>query len=360
MRKRIEWIDIAKGIAILAVVVGHTLGPYNGQFFGSLIFAFHMPIFFMLSGYLYHSRPPRQECQRGAINLLLPYLATASVVLLLSAVARRLPALPVLHAYFSSWQQGLLASAYGAGSAVFNPWHWQVQPIGAVWFLLSMFIAMQIFNGMMLLTGNIHQPHWRETSRAIAVTILATSGGVLGQVAYLPWAFNAAMLAQAFLYAGYVVRQTDLLNRMPAPWYLLLAFMWLVSAFQGYFALTVPVSPNLLISVMGGVAGSLCVIHISDWLSRYPNARLIRWLKQYGRLSLVVLCFHLIDLDVIGLEGWLTGYVIGYVGPLLATLMGIGYRIAFVTVAMLAIPYIPGIRACFLPRQYLFRRVQRH
>ncbi len=27
MRKRIEWIDIAKGIAILAVVVGHTLGP---------------------------------------------------------------------------------------------------------------------------------------------------------------------------------------------------------------------------------------------------------------------------------------------------------------------------------------------
>ncbi|WP_270224197.1 acyltransferase family protein [Lactiplantibacillus pentosus] len=88
MAKRIEWIDIAKGIAILAVVVGHTLGPYNGQLFGSLIFAFHMPIFFMLSGYLSstpaHSRvsawggqfvvtvrrdggvSPRREC-RGAL-----------------------------------------------------------------------------------------------------------------------------------------------------------------------------------------------------------------------------------------------------------------------------------------------------
>lgn len=68
MRKRIEWIDIAKGTAILAVVIGHTLGPYNGQFFGSLIFAFHMPIFFMLSGYLYHSRPARQECQLASLT----------------------------------------------------------------------------------------------------------------------------------------------------------------------------------------------------------------------------------------------------------------------------------------------------
>ncbi len=31
MRKRIEWIDIAKGIAILAVVIGHTLGPITGN-----------------------------------------------------------------------------------------------------------------------------------------------------------------------------------------------------------------------------------------------------------------------------------------------------------------------------------------
>lgn len=110
MRKRIEWIDIAKGIAILAVVVGHTLGPYNGQFFGSLIFAFHMPIFFMLSGYLYHSRPARQECQRGIINLLLPYLATAVVLLVVSAIARLLPN-PLLNAYFPSWRQGLIATA---------------------------------------------------------------------------------------------------------------------------------------------------------------------------------------------------------------------------------------------------------
>jgi len=82
MRQRIQWIDITKGIAILAVVVGHTLGPYNGQFLGSLIFAFHMPIFFMLSGYLFKMHPISQEAKRGAMNLLLPYLITGSLILI--------------------------------------------------------------------------------------------------------------------------------------------------------------------------------------------------------------------------------------------------------------------------------------
>lgn len=309
----------------------------------------------MLSGYLYHPRSAQQECQRGVINLLLPYLATAVVLLILSAVARVLPN-PLLNAYFSSWRRGLLAVAYGAGSEVFNPWHWQVQPIGAVWFLLSMFIAMQLFNGVMLLTARCHQRLCQAVSRGVIFAVFTILGGWLGQVAYLPWAFNAALLAQLFLYAGYLVKQTDLLSRMPPVWYLLFTFMWLISAFQGYFALTVPTSPNLLISVMGGVAGSLCIIQISDWLSHYPNIQPVKWLKRYGQLSLVVLCFHLIDLDVIGIEGWLTSNLIGHVGLLMVTIIGISYRISFVTIAMLAIPHIPGIRACFLPRQYLFRR----
>lgn len=45
-KKRIEWIDIAKGITILLVVIGH--GAINGALRG-IIFSFHMPLFFILS-----------------------------------------------------------------------------------------------------------------------------------------------------------------------------------------------------------------------------------------------------------------------------------------------------------------------
>lgn len=46
--KRIEWIDIAKGIGIILVIMGHTfqLGVVTP------LYAFHMPLFFFLSGLL--------------------------------------------------------------------------------------------------------------------------------------------------------------------------------------------------------------------------------------------------------------------------------------------------------------------
>lgn len=46
--KRIEYIDIAKGIGIILVVMGHTIG--TEVLVGSWIFSFHMPLFFFLSG----------------------------------------------------------------------------------------------------------------------------------------------------------------------------------------------------------------------------------------------------------------------------------------------------------------------
>ncbi|ARU94546.1 acyltransferase family protein [Tatumella citrea] len=48
IKKRVEWIDISKGIAIILVVAGHILTG-NLKY---LIFTFHMPFFFILSGYL--------------------------------------------------------------------------------------------------------------------------------------------------------------------------------------------------------------------------------------------------------------------------------------------------------------------
>lgn len=46
--ERLEYIDIAKGIAILLVVVGHTVrrgDPVNEDIVRGLIFSFHMPLF---------------------------------------------------------------------------------------------------------------------------------------------------------------------------------------------------------------------------------------------------------------------------------------------------------------------------
>ena len=49
--KRIEWIDVAKAIAIILVGVGHYSCP---QWLLVWIYAFHMPLFFILSGYTFN------------------------------------------------------------------------------------------------------------------------------------------------------------------------------------------------------------------------------------------------------------------------------------------------------------------
>lgn len=50
MSKRVEYIDIAKGIGILLVVMGHNDFGLVSPFFYRFIYAFHMPLFFFVSG----------------------------------------------------------------------------------------------------------------------------------------------------------------------------------------------------------------------------------------------------------------------------------------------------------------------
>ena len=49
MAERINWIDFAKGVAIILVVLGHVNTPSRLQDF---IYMFHMPFFFMTAGFL--------------------------------------------------------------------------------------------------------------------------------------------------------------------------------------------------------------------------------------------------------------------------------------------------------------------
>ena len=66
---RVNWIDAAKGTGIILVVIGHTLRglesanilSFVGDFgrVDAAIYAFHMPLMFMLSGLFIHKAYPK-------------------------------------------------------------------------------------------------------------------------------------------------------------------------------------------------------------------------------------------------------------------------------------------------------------
>jgi fucose 4-O-acetylase-like acetyltransferase len=79
--KRIIWLDYAKVIGLFFVILGHIVK--NGQ--DSLrifVYSFHMPLFFLLSGYLHKERHMKQSIVTGFKKILVPYLYFFAVIIL--------------------------------------------------------------------------------------------------------------------------------------------------------------------------------------------------------------------------------------------------------------------------------------
>lgn len=80
VQNRIEWIDIAKGLSIFLVVIGHTGIP---KLFSDWIWSFHMPFFFLVSGLLYNSTkyPTTYSFfKRRMLTLIMPYFIFSILV----------------------------------------------------------------------------------------------------------------------------------------------------------------------------------------------------------------------------------------------------------------------------------------
>lgn len=68
--KRMEWLDIAKGIGVFLVVYGHSHAPFN-----LYAYYFHMPLFMILSGYLYRpSQSLRTFVVKKIQSLYIPFV----------------------------------------------------------------------------------------------------------------------------------------------------------------------------------------------------------------------------------------------------------------------------------------------
>ncbi len=85
--QRLEYIDLAKGIGIMLVVIGHCV---DGQgFLGQYIWSYHMPLFFMISGLCFNdNRYPtfKSFLQKRVKTLFIPCLYFTAIMLILSTL----------------------------------------------------------------------------------------------------------------------------------------------------------------------------------------------------------------------------------------------------------------------------------
>ncbi|MBN1118674.1 MAG: acyltransferase family protein [Bacteroidales bacterium] len=119
--ERNQAIDIAKGIGILLVLLGHLPLPY---WFINTIYFFHMPLFVALSGYFSKEQNIGHTLKKSAAKIALPYIFYGFVFCCIN--------------YLQFKNIGTLEFI---GFLVARPMDiWQINFFGVFWFMIALFI----------------------------------------------------------------------------------------------------------------------------------------------------------------------------------------------------------------------------
>ena len=285
-KTRLLEFDIAKAIAFVAVIIGHTSFMGFPKSVVDFCYSFHMPLFFIVSGYF--CRPDAKldvaYVKKNAKVLLIPYATTCCIVIALSAVVTAFVTHGDVLQTVVKWAK---ASLYGVGGT--HPGMPEdVVGIGAIWFLWA------LFWGKLLLAEINRTPCPFVFSLALFVVGTSTTG-----IVWLPFAIQNSLCAVLFMHIGQIVRLQDLLHRIPPLLWVCALGTWLYcGAFFGHLYMESNYFQHGAMDIIGGVCGTLCLIKFGEALSRRaPSvARPIAWL---GSITLPLFCMHLVELNVI-------------------------------------------------------------
>lgn len=295
MTGRNATIDIARGIGIILVVLGHnwTVLQERGELF-RVIYSFHLPLFFFLSGLFLKDGAGLGNFARSRADALLkPYFA----VLLLLGLAEMLAphAVPVANTTPLAYFSGVL---YGTAPTIaWTP----------LWFLPHLFLASVL--AMALLHATRSRPKRTPWLWLIACTLLAAGIGAIswfweidssnalrfmGQDSLpgLPWSLDLLFISTPFILFGFLLSKPVAAMRFHLLGFLAssLAFAALHSYGGETMDLNLRVYGNPFIATLQAALGIYLVLNASSLLQRYAVLR--RPLAYIGSASLFILLLH--------------------------------------------------------------------
>jgi fucose 4-O-acetylase-like acetyltransferase len=276
--KRIEWIDTAKGIGLLLVMLGHLHVPYMSAW----IYTFHMPLFFFLSGVVFSGDKYsfKEFCIKRMKSLVVPYFCLGFVIYLFYVIMN----------VMVGPENGL----YGTNMDMLKNFLIQ-EHFWTIWFLACLFVVEIMWYWI-----------WKIFSRWLVAPVVVSVGiCIIGLLRYrlgygsLPWNFDVALVAQFFFYIGYCFKCSrqikQLVDEMQKNTYLICAaIMFLINVVAGFLCIrlsgesldmSIGMYGKEVLTILSALAGTLFVVLVSKKVSN-------KFLTYLGQNTMVLFAWH--------------------------------------------------------------------
>ena len=277
VKNRVEWMDVFRGTGIILMIMGH-IG--FGDYFDIFIHAFHMPMFFFISGFFFkhkekYEAAPLEFIKKKAKALLIPYLVFGIVFYIVEIFLEGFSWDPLYHLLWIN--TGGLPIA------------------GALWFLTALFITEVVY---FLIDRYIE----KELIKWMIVIVLAVLGNVAGIILpfTLPYATAAALVGVGLFHLGYQIHKYEnsqfVYRIMNLKWYMCLlcvlpAVMLIflngyVNMRSGEYAIIPLFWLNAIVCILLGT-------NISKYLCSILKGNTVqKWLSGIGKDSIIYVCLN--------------------------------------------------------------------
>lgn len=201
---RIEYIDIFRSFGIILMIMGHVGFT---SYFDHFIHAFHMPMFFFVSGFFFKSKSKEELSvvdflKKKIKTLLIPYLSFGILHFVIYVAIYGWSAEPILHLVWINTDNLPIA--------------------GALWFLSALFFSELIY---FLLDRYIKC----EYIKVLTIVIFSLAGCLSYLLPFtLPFGLSASLSALLIYYAGQKIKKFETNKHVQMlfnlPWYLFIIF----------------------------------------------------------------------------------------------------------------------------------------
>ncbi|MBR3988301.1 MAG: acyltransferase family protein [Clostridia bacterium] len=335
---RVEWVDIAKGIGIILVIIGHLGVPYTDLW----IYTFHMPLFFFLSGVVFSGIKYKFKVflVKRIKALVIPYFALSFGIFLFFTF------LYVYHDKTGTTPPYFVRGALDTPVNMFVKFLVQ-RGYCTVWFLACLFVAEIIFYFVS-----------KAAKRNLIVMSAISSAICIGGLVYyrlggttLPWNIDTALIAQFFMCMGYLFSNSTSLTKFREiitvnasnPVRCIMAVLFLaINVISGFASLRLSgKSVNMSIgdygfeplSFISALAGILFIITVASMIKSrffsYLGRNTMLVFAWHSRIVIIALNYLYLAIGIFQSDGFIIRCIYGVVTTItiLAILMPLDYLI---------------------------------